>query len=70
MGPVSPDIEKYAFVSRYCLFAAISLLLKEEMAQYLPSIVEPMLEAVQSMEGITVSIFYVVKPVYHRVGYP
>ena len=57
MGPVSPDIEKYAFFSRYCLFAAISLLLKEEMAQYLPSIVEPMLEAIQSMEGITVSSF-------------
>ncbi len=41
--------------NRFGLFAAISSILKAEMAPHLPEMVKQMIETLQSTEGITVS---------------
>lgn len=46
-----PELRK----SCYGLFAALSTVLKDDMRNILPTLVEPMLEALQSEEGIVVS---------------
>ncbi|CAH1780460.1 unnamed protein product [Owenia fusiformis] len=47
-----PDLKR----SIYGMFAAMSCLLKFEMSQYLARMVAPMLESMQSTEGITVHV--------------
>jgi hypothetical protein len=55
-----PELRK----SCYGLFAALSAVLKDDMRNILPTLVEPMLEALQSEEGIVVSsskfTFYII----------
>lgn len=47
-----PDIRK----SVYALFAALSIVMKDEISPALPKIVEQMIDTIQSSEGIVVSI--------------
>lgn len=47
-----PDIRK----STYALFAALSIVMKDEISPALPKIVEQMIDTIQSSEGIVVSM--------------
>jgi len=51
----------FVLVSSYCLFASISTLLKEDMAQVLECIVMLMITSINSTEGIKV------RPSSHRL---
>lgn len=46
-----PDVRK----SVYALFAALAIVMKDEIAPALPKIVEQMIDSIQSSEGIVVS---------------
>lgn len=46
-----PDVRK----SVYALFAALAIVMKDEISPALPKIVEQMIESIQSSEGIVVS---------------
>lgn len=48
-----PDIKK----SIYALFAALSIVMKDQISPILPNVINNMIESIQSTEGITVSIF-------------
>lgn len=50
-GTEDPDVKK----SIYALFAALAIVMKEELAPALPKIVHEMIESIQSSEGIVVS---------------
>lgn len=54
-----PDIKK----SIYALFAALAIVMKEEISPTLPKIVNDMIESIQSSEGIVVCMF----KFYHSV---
>lgn len=47
-----PDIRKSVFA----LFAALSIVMKDDISPALPKIVEQMIDSIQSSEGIVVSI--------------
>lgn len=46
-----PDIKK----SVYALFAALSIVMKDEISPVLPDVINEMIESIQSTEGIIVS---------------
>lgn len=50
-----PDLRKAA----YGLFGALSSVMKEEMAEFLPSIIELAVETLNSAEGIVVSVVWI-----------
>lgn len=45
-----PDIKK----SVYALFAALSIVIKQELSPVLPQVINEMIESIQSTEGIIV----------------
>jgi hypothetical protein len=51
-GTDDPDVRK----SVYALFAALAIVMKEEISPVLPKIVEQMINSIQSSEGIVVSV--------------
>lgn len=49
-----PDVKK----SVYALFAALAIVMKDEIAPALPKIMEKMIDTIQNSDGIVVSGFF------------
>lgn len=49
---VDPDVKK----ATYILFASLSTVLKEDIAPFLPKIIELMIESLKSSDGVMVSL--------------